>query len=86
MIPLVVKCLDGTNKTVDMMRLRQVAKGKSELQPGWDSTLTFSSELNAFIELSGAPADIRGNSEGAVNEVEDDYALRIYGKTRDGLI
>lgn len=86
MIPVVVKCLDGENKTVDMIRLQHVAKGQSELHPGWSSTLTFSSELNAFIELSGAPSDIRGNSEGAVNEVEDDYALRVYSKTRNGLI
>ena len=85
MIPLVVKCLDGTSKTVDMAVLQRVAKGESELHPGWSSTLTFSSALNAFIELSGAPADVRGNSEGAANEVDDDYALRVYGRTRNRL-
>lgn len=86
MIPLVVKCLDGTNKTVDMTGLQRIAKGESELHPGWSSTLTFSSEMSAFIELSGAPPDVRGNSEGAANEVDDDYALRVYGKTRNGLL
>lgn len=85
MIPLVVKCLDGTSRIVDMAGLRRVAKGESELHSGWSGTLAFSGELGAFIELSGAPTDVRGNSEGAAAEVGDDYALRVYGKTRGGL-
>ncbi len=85
MIPLLIKCIDGTSKTIDMASLQRIAKGESDLHPGWGSTLTFSKELNAFIELSGAPADVRGCAEGAAIEVGDDYVLRVYGKTRNGL-
>lgn len=86
MIPLVVACLNGATKTIDMLKLKRVAKGESALRPGWSSTLTFSLELDAFVELSGAPPDVKGNSEGAAAEVDDAYALRVYGKTRSELI
>ncbi|WP_158753790.1 hypothetical protein [Dyella sp. S184] len=82
MIPLKVKCLNGAQKQIDMSTLKRVAKGVSQIHPGWSSTLTFSEELSAFVELSGAPPDIKGNSEGASNEVDDAYAKHVYGKTR----
>lgn len=85
MIPLKVIGLDGTYKQIDMMKLKRVAKGISQLHPGWSSTLAFSEELKVFVELSGAPPDIKGNSDGAAVEVDDTYAKRVYGKSRQDI-
>ena len=82
MIPLEIISLDGTKRRIDMERLTRVAKGVSQIHPGWRSTLTFSDELGAFVELSAAEPDVRGNGEGAAAEVDDAYAKRVYGKSR----
>jgi hypothetical protein len=65
-----------------MQKLLPVAEGTSQIHLGWESTLTFSHELESFVELSGGPPDVRGNSDGDACEVDDEYAKRVYGKTR----
>jgi len=57
-------------------------RGMSQLHPGWTGSLVFSRELDAFIELASAPPDVRGNSADDAREVDDEYAKRVYGKTR----
>lgn len=82
MIPLTLTRLNGKTVNVDLTRLQRLAEGTSQLRPGWASTLTFCQELDGFVELSEAPQDVRGNSQGAALEVDDTYAERVYGKTR----
>lgn len=82
MIPMNLTRSDGTQASVDMERLQRVARGMSQIHPGWTGSLVFSQELGSFIELSSAPPDVRGNSADDAREVDDEYAKRVYGKTR----
>lgn len=82
MIPMNLTRLDGTQTSVDMTRLQRVARGASQIHPGWVGSLVFSRELDAFIELASAPPDVRGNSADDAREVDDEYAKRVYEKTR----
>jgi hypothetical protein len=82
MIPLKIRRVDGSTRRVDLGALVRVAKGTSQINSGCKATLTFSPELDAFIELSSAEQDVRGNAEGHSNEVTDEYAERVYGAHR----
>ncbi|RJG12034.1 hypothetical protein D3879_01525 [Pseudomonas cavernicola] len=82
MIGLKFKRLDGTYTQVDMGKLQSLADGVSQIHHAWASTLVYCKELDAVIELSEAPPDIRGNSEGAAEEVDAAYAASVYGVRR----
>lgn len=79
MIALKFKRLDGTYAQVDMASLQSLADGVSKIHHAWASTLVYCKQLDALIELSEAPPDIRGNSEGAAEEVDLTYAAAVYG-------
>ena len=74
-----VKLLDGGHKDMDMSLFKSVADGTSQIYVGWESTLIYSTSLNMFIELSEAPPDYCGNSEGETIQVEKSYAIEVYG-------
>jgi hypothetical protein len=78
MIGLKFKRLDGTYAEVDMTKLQSLGDGVSRIHHNWASTLVYCKELGAFIELSEASPDLRGNSEGAAEEVDAAYAELVY--------
>lgn len=79
MIALKFKRLDGSYEQTDMGSLQFLADGVSKIHFPWESTLVYCKEFGALIELSEAPQDIRGNSEGAAEEVNSIYASEVYG-------
>lgn len=79
MIPLTFKRMNGNDQVVPMDQLVRLGDGLSEINKGWASTLVYSKELDALIELSEGEPDYRGNSPGAAIEVSRDYAARVYG-------
>jgi len=79
MIGLQFKRADGTYARADMAQLKKLADGISQIHKNWSGTLVYCKEFDCFIELSEAPADIRGNSEGAAVEVDENYARSVYG-------
>ncbi len=78
MIPLEVRRQDGSIKQIDMTLLTRLAKGTGEIRTVRRATLAFSTEIDAFVGLSSAAPDIRGNSEGDSYGVSDEYVGRVY--------
>jgi hypothetical protein len=78
MIELSFRRTNGLAAKTDLTKLKKIAVGISQIHQGWESTLTYSDEYQCYIELSEGTPNLRGNSEGAANEVTDEYAKSVY--------
>ena len=70
--------VDGTEKSLDLDNVIDIARGPSKRKPGWIALIVFEPDSRDFVELRDSPPDVKGNSKDEAEEVTAAYIATAF--------
>jgi hypothetical protein len=79
MMPCQYITQSGTQGTLDLDAVVDVAKAMSGRRPTWSALLIYDPKAGLLVELRDSPQDVRGNSQDEAEEVDEAYVQEHFG-------